>query len=300
MAASDNLGAVCGIFPPAPLVMLLGLFWVFLGLYHLFIVTMSLMDSALGSMDDWGLQSSCQGSRCHEEWRESFMSCDGSYRTTYRIRYLVIGVFGIFCGMLGFQGALSRSTNMVRAFLFFWVGMISLFIVLLLADETYIDICRVLPRNVQLDVQFFISREQQALMNAMGFKDLTGVRIERIDRLIGWNWHGFYLSLYAAVLVFMVYCANELWKFVKNIDYGPVGLGANFVISTKPNREIDMMAERMNSAVQDYYSAVPTYQSFPLLEDGNTFPYLAKGRGQKCSVNYGTLGVPRPPPPQTD
>merc|ERR1719281_1788652 len=65
-------------------------------------------------MDEWGLQPSCQGSVCHEEWRESFSSCEGLYRVTYRTRYLTIGLLGPIFGLIAFQGVLSRRGSMIR------------------------------------------------------------------------------------------------------------------------------------------------------------------------------------------
>merc|ERR1719161_3435851 len=108
-------------------------------------------------MDDWGLSPSCQGSVCHEEWRDSFASCPGLYRATYRIRYLTIGILGIFFGVLGFQGVLSRSERMITSFLYFWISMTVMLLVLFIADQAYADYCGYLPRNMQLDVEMFIS-----------------------------------------------------------------------------------------------------------------------------------------------
>lgn len=279
--------------------MLLALAFIIVGAYHILIVTESLMGQFTSSMDEWGLQSSCQGSVCHEEWRESFTSCEGLYRTTYRIRYLTIGICGLFFGIIGFQGALSRCQVSIKSFLSFWVAMLFLLIVLFIADEVYVEVCEVLPRNMQLDIQMFIDRGHWAMMNARGFKDLTNVKTDRIKDMVGFEWNVLYPSLYLIILVVMAILANEIRKYADNVDEGPVGLGANFVISNEPNREVMVMADRMNDAVQDYFSAVPHYSTIPQLEDGTRFPYFKKGKGPAPSINYGTMGT-RPPPPQED
>jgi len=297
MAAADNLGAICVIFPPGPVVMVLALFWVLIGLYHVLIVTTSLMGVFLESMDDWGLSPSCQGSVCHEEWRDSFMTCAGLYRATYRIRYLTIGILGIFFGVLGFQGVLNRSAGMIKSFGYFWTAMIVLLIVLFASDQVYTEFCEYLPRNMQLDVEMFLSRERLALMRAQGFKDLTKVHTTRVTTLVGFDWNALYSSLYAVVLVFMIYWVSQIRKYAENVDEGPVGLGGNFVISNKPDREVQVMAQRMTDAFEDYMNATPNFRSFPSLESGSTFPYMKNAGGQGPSINYGTMGIPRPPPP---
>merc|ERR1719265_1972468 len=247
-------------------------------------------------MDDWGLSPSCQGSVCHEEWRNSFLSCDGSYRTTYRIRYLTVGIGGILFGFIGFQGVITRSDQMIRSFSVFWTFMIVLLALLFLADQGYASFCEYLPRNMQLDVEWFISREQLALMRAQGYKDLTKVHTDRVTHLIGFDWNFFYCSIYGVVLLVLIYFSRQIWTYADNVSEGPVGLGGNFVISNAPNKEFNVMAQRMNEAFEDYMDAVPTFKSFPELENGNEFPFFKKSGGPSPSINYGTLGIPRPPP----
>lgn len=300
MAASDNLGTICVIFPPGPMVMILALIWILFGFHHIVHVTASILGVLLDSSHDWGMASSCQGSVCHEEWRDSFMSCAGIHRTTYRIRYLAIGILGMFFGALGFQGVISRRSAMVRSFLYFWVAMTILFFVLYIADQVYVELCDVLPRNLQLDVEWFISREQLALMRAQGFKDLTNVRVEKVKHLVGFDWNPFYSSLYFAILLFYAYWCWQISIYVNNVDEGPVGIGPNFVISTKPHKEVEEMASRMEDAVQDYFDSVPHYYAFPQLSDSNVFPYIPKKSGSAPSINYGTMGIPRPSPPAED
>jgi len=276
--------------------MVLAMFWFFIGLWHLGIVTMSLLGAFIGSMDDWVLEPDCQGSACHEEWRDSFTTCAGTYRATYRIRYLTIGMLGLIFGAMGFQGVLSRSSGMVKSFLYFWLAMIAMFIVLFIWDELYQEFCDKLPRNMQLDVEMFVSRERWTVMRAQGINSLRNVNTHRLNELVGFDWNAMYVTWYSVVILVMAYWCREISKYVKNVDEGPVGLGANFVISNKPDREVQVMAERMSEAVTDYYAAVPHFQSFPELEDGVAFPYIKKGRAPVPSINYGTMGIPRPPP----
>eukprot|EP00746_Dinoflagellata_sp_MGD_P072685 gnl/MRDRNA2_/MRDRNA2_29484_c0_seq1.p1 gnl/MRDRNA2_/MRDRNA2_29484_c0~~gnl/MRDRNA2_/MRDRNA2_29484_c0_seq1.p1 ORF type:complete len:301 (+),score=42.42 gnl/MRDRNA2_/MRDRNA2_29484_c0_seq1:139-1041(+) len=300
MAAADNLGTFCLFFPPGPILMILALAYVFLGLHHILIVVTSLMGVFLESIDDWGLSPSCQGSQCHEEWRDSFASCAGTYRATYRIRYLTVGIFGIMFGFIGFQGVLSRSEGMIKSFSYFWIFMIVLLALVFLADQGYAQFCEYLPRNMQLDVEWFISRESWALMRAQGYKDLTKVRTDRITKLIGFDWNSFYSSLYGVVLLILIYFSRQISTYADNVAEGPVGLGGNFVISNKPNKEIQVMANRMNEAFEDYMDAVPNFKAFPELEDGNAFPYFKKSGGGSPSINYGTMGIPRPLPARDD
>lgn len=265
----------------------------------MFTVTTSLMGVAMASMDDWGLQPNCQGSGCHEEWMESWTSCEGTYRATYRLRYLSIGILGIFFGLIGFQGVLSRTAPMVKSFWCFWVAITALLIVVYIADEAYVELCKELPRNMQLDVEMFISQGQYALMRAKGYKDLTHVRTgPHLNELVGFDWHLYYFLVYIVVVVILLTLARTIKTYSDNIDEGPVGLGANFCISTEPNAEIQVMADRMTDAVQDYYAAIPHYPGMRHLEDANAFPYLKKGRGPVPSINYGAMGIGKPPPPQ--
>jgi hypothetical protein len=304
MAAADNLGTICGILPPGPFLMMLCFLWVLLGCHHLIIVVSSLMGGFLEGMDDWGLSPSCQGHECHEEWRDQFMSCEGLYRSTYRIRYLTVGIGGIFFGIVGFQGVLNRSEPMVKSFVGFWVFMIVLLLLLFIADNAYVSYCEYLPRSMQLDIELLINPHQRAMMRAMGYNDLTRVHPDKITKFVGYDWHSLYIGGYLGALALFSHWCWVLSSYATNVDEGPVGLGANFVISNEPNREIQVMANRMNEAFEDYMDSVPHFQSFPQLEAGNAFPYLKKGGYQKPSIadngskNYGSMGIPRPPPPQ--
>lgn len=283
--------------------MVMAFFWMLIGFWHICVVVASLMGAS--NPDEWGsgfaMQSSCQGSACHEEQIHRFISCDGWYRSTYEIRYLTIGIGGLFFGCMGFQGVTSRSQAMMKTFGRFFFGMTILMLVLFLADQGYTEYCEYMPRNMQLDVQMFLlySRERYAMMRAQGYKDFSKVSTSRVSILLGFDWwNALYAGIYVCMLMVMVYCCKEVLEYADNVIEGPVGLGPNFVISHKPDRDVQQMAQRMSDAVEDYFinPPPPNYRKFPELEAGNAFPYKKPSGGVGPSINYGTMGLPMPEP----
>lgn len=293
--SADNLGMMCGILPPGPVIAAVAAAWCVIGFMHVTHVVETVAGDAVGAGEDWALAASCQGAACHAEWRENMASCRGNYEVTFRLRYLSVGILGLVGGYLGFQGALTRNVQMMRMFFWFFLLMFFIHLFCLISDQTYVLLCSVFPKNMQRDVEWMVPKEQWQILRAQGYKDLTGIKAEKVRRLIGFDYNTPYILNYILMLLGFLFFIRETWKLMQKLDEGPVGLGPLFTISVDSNREVQLMADRIADVVSDTVGGEATswHPSFANLEAGNSFPYIGKS-GSKTSITYGTLGASKP------
>merc|ERR1719160_1016446 len=123
MAKASNVlhGEICTCLPLRPIIAIVAFVSLLVGGWHLIEVMrelISLNPSEWASGNDMNAfkYPRCQLSECHEAWRDQLISCRGNRDTTFKLRYLTIGILGLFFGWIGFQGTLTRNSTMVKAF----------------------------------------------------------------------------------------------------------------------------------------------------------------------------------------
>lgn len=290
MGASDHLGTTCVVLPRTMAITLVALAWFLVGLWHLAVIFQVTASGFLVSADEWGMEKSCQGSECHNQWREQLVSCSGTQRTTFQIRFLTVGVLGICFGAVGLNGATSHNHVQVRAFSVFFAAMIALFFCTLVLDLSYVQACGRMPLNMAKDVMMVMPGEVKDTLAAQGYTRIEKLPVERLKLILKMDFVKIYVGVYLTALVTWAYLAFDSYKLGLVIEGGPLGLGPLYSISTDPNRDINQAVQRFDALMDQLSEGAPNYDSLSGLQDAQKFPYGTLS-GQKVAVPYGAIGV---------
>lgn len=290
MAAGDKLGTIFYCLPRPIGVFLIGLLWVVWGGWHSFVISEQLISGWATSSEDWGEQS-CQGSQCHNEWREQLISCKGTRKNTFHIRYIAVGIVGLLAGFVGMNGVTSHNHVQVKTFSGVMFFMIGLFIFCLTCDLTYVQFCGTMPTNMAKDVLFWLPREIKHTLVAQGFQHIERLPVKRLKSILRFDFVSVYIGLFVAFMLFGAYVAYRTFQLGGDVEGGPLGLGPVYVISTDPNKQIYRARERFDQLLDEIQGGVPQYDTLLALQDAQKFPYLSTRGARPAIDSYGIVGV---------
>lgn len=265
--------------------------WFVLGIYHLAMVCSVVLGGVVGEMGDAILEPSCQGSQCHQEWRDSFGTCKSERRSTFYVRYLTVAVLGILFGWMGISGTNERDNLKMKSFGFFQMGMAALFGGVLLGDLAYVEICSKMSSNMGRDVLPLIPAGEMDRMRAQGYRELDKMPIETLKKAMGYDFVVVYAVLTSLLCVVLVYLALKTISIADKVIEGPLGLGPMFLIQSSASKD-EMAASRQADDIMGQLHSAPAYGTLPQLVDGQRFPYVTLG-GESRSINYGFSGAPK-------
>lgn len=252
-----------------------------------------------GASGDYMQQGSCQGSACHEAWREQLLSCTGNRATTFKLRYITLGVLGFIFGYLGLQGCSSRNGSMVKAFAWYLIFVAMFLAFVCAADNFYALACNSLSLNTQRDIGFWIPWKTMGIIHAQGHTDLSAFHPDKLKHILGYDFMLNIALVYVALFFIILYFAYYSFDLAGAIEAGPVGLGGNFKISTDATREIDQMKERLLHVAVEQLRPVNYDEAFGRLQDANAFPYTSF-KGTTPAMQYGNYGAAIPFPANKD
>lgn len=299
--AANMHGEICICLPLRPIIALLSVVAFCVGCWHLISITFQMV---LGGGGEWSAATdfqysdSCQGTACHAAMRDRLLSCTGNRATSFKLRYLVIGIFGIVFGYLGLQGCLTRNQAMVRGFAWYLVSLAIFIIVVCGIDNVYVLACDKLSVNMEKDVVYWIPWETLGLLHAQGHKDFSALSANKLKEILGYDFVPFIFSCYLAVTLVIVYFSLASFRLADVIECGPVGLGPNFMISSDSSREITQMKDRLMNVAAEQMNPVRHHEAFQYLRDGNDFPFVTRA-GNSSAITYGSVGVARPLPKES-
>lgn len=295
--AVDLRGEICVCLPLRPIIAILTVVTFCVGVWHIIEITLGLVfDNEWGASADWAYANSCQGSACHDALRKQLLSCDGNRETSFKMRYITIGILGLIFGALGFQGVSGKNPTMTRTFAWYLVFLAILIATVCAADNAYVLACDSLSTNMQHDLGAWIPWKTVGLLRAQGHRDLSAFTANKLKELLGYDFLPLIFLCYVAVILIILYFAFATFRLARVFESGPVGLGANMLISCRADREITQMKERLFNVAVEHMSPLRHYDSFEQLQDANRFPYLTH-HGHSPAMEYGSVGAARPPPP---
>lgn len=277
------------------IIAILALVSLVVGGWHVVEIMLALLSA---SPSEWGVASfdhaeSCQGTSCHAVWRNQFLSCNANRDTTFRLRYLTVGIVGLFFGYLGLQGIIMRNSIMVKSFAVYLLFLAMFIMLIWVADNMYVLLCGTLPLNMQRDIGAFIPWETLGVLHAQGYRDLSAFKAEKLKEILGYDFLPSIALAYAAVSLAISYFSWASFRLSGAIESGPVGLGPNFLISTDSSREITQMKDRLLHVAVEQMNPLQHYEALGRLQDGNEFPYTSL-RGSSPAMQYGTSGAAMP------
>lgn len=285
-----KLGNIFGIIPARPCIMVFAALWFLVGLYHLVTASLVFFGLFAGSADP-ALAPSCQGTQCHDEWRQSFGTCQSEKRSTFLVRYLTVGVLGIAFGYLGFVGAKGRESPVVKSFAWFQFGMVALFAGALFADLMYVEVCGYMPTNMVRDIMPIIPPTMLDKMRAQGYSNIDALPVKKVKEAMGFDFVSAYAGALAVGLAVATYVAVMTLTVSDHMTGGPLGLGPLFPIATIHDREITAAQEKADEILNMVVNSRPHYSTFPALQDGQNFPYLSTHGSAGPSIEYGGIGA---------
>jgi len=295
--AKDLRGEICGCLPLRPIMSIIAVTAFAVGAWHIIEIILGLMTTS-----EWGATfdyaPSCQGSACHRAFRNQLVSCSGNRATTFKFRYIIIGIFGMCFGALGFQGMVSRSPAMVKSFGWYLIFLAVIIAVTCVADNVYVLGCYHLSLNMERDIGSWIPGETVGLLRAQGHKDLSALTANKLKDLLGYDFLPLLALCYTAVVLIILYFSFACFQLAHVLEAGPVGLGANFLINHSADREVNQMKDRLLNVAVEYMNPLRHYESFGQLQDANSFPYLTK-YGNHSAMQYGSVGAARPLPKES-
>jgi len=290
----SNLGSFFGCVPARPCISAFAVAWFVLGIYHLLVVCGVVLGSVAGEMGNAMLEDSCQGSQCHDRWRESFGTCRSEKKSTFFVRYLTVAVLGIMFGWIGITGTNERDNLKMKSFGFFLIGMAALFGGVLLGDLAYVEVCGKMSLNMVKDVMPLIPPGELDRLRSQGHRDLAKLPVTQLKVAMGYDFVVLYAGLASAVCIMLLYVAFSTISTADKVIGGPLGLGPLFHIQTAADRD-EMEAARKADAIMgqlNMFAPAPSYGTLPELLDGQRFPYVSFQSGAQA-VPYGHIGAPK-------
>jgi len=291
MASADLLGSMCGFVPKRIGVFLIALWFFGLGVWHLGVMSIDIIYAFFGQTNV-GRASSCQGTVCHEEWRDEIFTCQGFRNVSFHIRYLSIGVLAPVAGICGMRGVLTRQYNEMRAFVlllgFTWL----LYIVCYGLDVTYAGFCDRYPTTILRDIGPLLSAETMAMVHALGYQSLDGLRIEKVTMAVGFDILPVYTALFVLGLVIMAYFIYNANDLNEKMEGGPVGLGPLYLITTPADREVATISAAIKQARAEEDTKYDFHSALLRLKDAERYPFVTF-RDPVEPIGYGAVGSPQ-------
>jgi len=294
--ARNMTGEICICLPLRPIIAILAVVSWGVGVWHIIeiVVALAFSNGTSNVFTDFQYAGSCQGTACDKALREQLVSCAGNRETTFKVRYIVIGILGSLFGYLGFQGTLSRNQAMVKSFASYLLLLAVFILIICAADNIYALGCDRLSLNMERDVGAWVPSETMGLLHAQGHRDFSALSASKLKDLLGYDFLPAIFACYTAVVLLVLYFSSASFHLAAVIENGPVGLGPNYRISNDASREIDQMKDRLMNAAVEQMNPIRHHETFQTLQDGNKFPYMTKEMGSSPSISYGAVGAARP------
>lgn len=292
MASADLLGSMCWVIPKRIGVGMVAFLFFLLGLSHLFIMIMDIVYALVGS-HSVNRAHACQGSQCHQEWREETFTCEGFRSTTFHVRYLTVGVLGPFFGAMGIKALLDRSYKEMRGFAVFLSLTWVLYLVCFITDLLFINFCNSYPTSILRDVVPWLPSKVMATVHALGYPTLDRLTIRTVESAVGFDIMVPYSIFLSAMLLLAAYLIYNTWDLNEKMEGGPVGLGPLYLIATPADREIATIAAAIAQAKAEDDTKYEFYSALGRLKDSERYPFLT-ARGPQEPIGYGAVGLPMP------
>jgi hypothetical protein len=290
MASADLLGSMCWCVPKRIGVALIAIAFLLMGLSHLMVMLVDIMYAALGA--NTVATHPCQGSSCHDEWREQIFSCDGSRTNTFHVRYLTMGVLGPIFGALGIRGIIDRHFWQVKGFVVFMAAMWVLFVCCLISDLIFVGICASYPTAILRDVVPWLPPKAIAMVHALGYPSLDGLPVHTVDMALEYNLLIPYVTVFVFLLLVALYLIYNAHDLNEKMEGGPVGLGPLFLIATPVDREIATITSAIKQAQAEEDTKYDFHPAFNRLKDAERYPFLTAHFPQE-PIGYGAVGLQR-------
>lgn len=271
---------------PDKLVSVVALLWLVFGLWHMFVLGQVVVSGLGAGSEDWG-EKNCQGSQCHDQWRDQLVSCQGTRQSTFQLRYILVGFFGSIFGALGINAVPARNSVQIRAFSGFLMFMTGIFLFCLAADVSYVQLCGKMPTNMAKDVLFFLPREVKHTLKAQGFMHLERLPILRLKQMLKMDFVLVYIGAYMAAMCVMVYVALQTYEIAGIVEGGPLGLGPVYGINYASKEH----KEHLDALMGEIGGVVPQYDTLLALQDAQKFPYTTVRGARPAVSSYCSGGV---------
>lgn len=291
MAAADLLGSMCWVIPKRIGVFLIALFFALVGVWHLGVMGIDIIYAFFGQSNALKAQA-CQGSQCHEEWRDEVFTCHGFKNTTFHIRYLTMGVLGPVFGIFGMRGVLDRHYLEMRSFCLFMVFVWGLYLGCFLTDLLYIGACGIYPTTILRDINPILNEKRMAMVRALGYVSLDGLSLEKVEMCLGFDVMPVYAILLFFGLCFFAYCIYNAFDLNSKMEGGPVGLGPLYLIATPADREIATISAAIKQAQAEEDTKYDFHSALERLKDAERYPFVTF-RDPVEPIGYGAVGAPQ-------
>lgn len=292
MASADLLGSMCWVVPKRIGVGIIAFLFFLFGLAHLIIMIMDIVYALVGS-HSVARAHACQGSACHQEWREETFTCEGFRSATFHLRYLTLGVLGPFFGALGVKALLDRSYIEMRGFATFLSLTWLLYLGCFITDVLFINLCNSYPTSILRDVVPWLPSKAMATVHALGYPTLDRLTLRTVEMALGFDIMIPYSVGVFAGLLLAAYAIANTWDLNEKMEGGPVGLGPLYLIATPADREIATITAAIAQAKAEDDTKYEFYSALGRLKDSERYPFVTT-KGPQEPIGYGAVGLPMP------